>query len=101
MTQAQELVQYLAVEQTLRGGSVKGIDKKKIAPKTGGGGGGGILLGLSHAAPKVLKLLLGAKALDTYVKHGDKVSKTSKDVHKSIKKRKEKEFLAKLKKRKK
>jgi hypothetical protein len=100
MTQAQELVQYLAVEQTLRGGSVKGIDKKKIAPKTGGGGGG-ILLGLSHAAPKVLKLLLGAKALDTYVKHGDKVSKTSKDVHKSIKKRKEKEFLAKLKKRKK
>ena len=32
---------------------MKGIDKKKIAPKTGGGGSGGILLGLSHAAPKI------------------------------------------------
>ena len=79
---------------------MKGIDKKKVAPKTGGGGGG-ILLGLSHAAPKILKFLLGAKTLDTYVKHGGKVSKTAKDVEKSKRKRKEKEFLDKLLKRKK
>jgi len=76
--------------------------KKKIAPKAGGGGGaGGILLGLSHAAPKILKFLLGAKTLDTYVKHGGKVSKTAEDVEKSKRKRKEKEFLDKLLKRKK
>ena len=80
---------------------MKGIDKKKIAPKTGGGGSGGILLGLSHAAPKILKFLLGAKALDTYTKHGGKISKTAKDVEKSKRKRKEKEFLTKLLKRKK
>ena len=80
---------------------MKGIDKKKIAPKTGGGGSGGILLGLSHAAPKILKFLLGAKALDTYTKHGGKISKTAKDVEKSKRKRKEKEFLSTLLKRKK
>ena len=91
----------LAVEQISRDGSMKGIDKKKIAPKTGGGGGGGILLGLSHAAPKILKFLLGAKALDTYTKHGGKISKTAKDVEKSKRKRKEKEFLSTLLKRKK
>ena len=101
MTQAQELVRSLAVEQISRDGSMKGIDKKKIAPKAGGGGGGGILLGLSHAAPKILKFLLGAKALDTYTKHGGKISKTAKDVEKSKRKRKEKEFLSTLLKRKK
>jgi len=94
-------VRSLAVEQILKGGSMKGIDKKKIAPKAGGGGGGGILLGLSHAAPKILKFLLGAKALDTYTKHGGKISKTAKDVEKSKRKRKEKEFLSTLLKRKK
>jgi len=101
MTQAQELVRSLAVEQISRDGSMKGIDKKKIAPKAGGGGSGGILLGLSHAAPKILKFLLGAKALDTYTQHGGKVSKTAKDVEKSKRKRKEKEFLSTLLKRKK
>jgi len=80
---------------------MKGIDKKKIAPKTGGGGSGGILLGLSHAAPKILKFLLGAKAIDAYTQHGGKVSKTAEDVEKSKRKRKKKEFLSKLLKRKK
>lgn len=102
-------MQFLVVEQILKGGKVElgkiqGISKKLTAPKSGGGrgsGGGGILLGLAQAAPRVLKYIIGGKAIDTYIKHADKVHETAKDVHKSRRKRKEKEFLAKLKKRKK
>jgi len=101
-------VQFLAVEQILRGGKmdlgkIQGISKKLTAPKSGGGGGsgGGILLGLAQAAPKVLKYLIGGKAIDSYIKNADKVHDTAEDVKKSRRKRKDKEFLAKLLKKKK